>query len=134
MSRVTPFPPKWPVGFYLYGGNRLSRGKSPSWVERLLETGVNIESETTLDSTLEPAEEDEDIRDQVRERVDEEQSRDEDADIKVQPAVEEGDIQVPESSGDIQQETAGVEPPVTNGRYNLRPRTGFPLWLVDQPD
>ena len=33
-------------------------------MKKLLETGVNMESETTLDSTSEPAEEDEDIRDQ----------------------------------------------------------------------
>ena len=56
--------------------------KTPSWVERLLETGVNMESETTLDSTSEPAKEDEDIRDQDRKRVEEEQSRDEDGTSK----------------------------------------------------
>ena len=61
MSRVTPRPSKWLLGSIGMGQMIKSR-KTPSWVERLLETGVNMESETTLDSTSEQAEEDEDIR------------------------------------------------------------------------
>ena len=35
-SRVCPCPPKWPTGFYWYGGNKLSRGGVPKWLEKLL--------------------------------------------------------------------------------------------------
>ena len=35
-SRVCPCPPKWPTGFYWYGGNKLSRGGVPRWLEKLL--------------------------------------------------------------------------------------------------
>ena len=81
MSRVTPCPPKWSLVSIGWGQMIKSR-KTPSWVERLLETGVNMESETTLDSTSEPAEEDEDIREQDRKIVEEKQSRDEDGTSK----------------------------------------------------
>ena len=35
-SRVCPCPPKWSTGFYWYGGNRLSRGGVPKWLDKLL--------------------------------------------------------------------------------------------------
>uniref|UniRef100_A0A1X7SNG1 Uncharacterized protein n=1 Tax=Amphimedon queenslandica TaxID=400682 RepID=A0A1X7SNG1_AMPQE len=125
MSRVTPCPPKWPLGFYWYGGKRLSRGKTPSWVERLLETGVDVGSETVSDAacTSEPAGDDEVIN-----------CLDEEAVEEGQPRVDDEDIQEQGHSEDVPHENTEVEPPETAGQYNLRPRTGFPLWLVDEPD
>ena len=47
-QRVCPCPPKWPTGFYCYGGNRLSRGALPKWLDKLLscEPGTNASTET----------------------------------------------------------------------------------------
>uniref|UniRef100_A0A1X7U613 Uncharacterized protein n=1 Tax=Amphimedon queenslandica TaxID=400682 RepID=A0A1X7U613_AMPQE len=49
LSRVTPVPPRWPIGFYWYGGKKLSRGKVPLWVEHMLQTGAetSVPSEKT---------------------------------------------------------------------------------------
>ena len=35
-SQVCLCPPKFPAGFYWYGGNRLSHGKIPKWLDELL--------------------------------------------------------------------------------------------------
>uniref|UniRef100_A0A1X7T5G7 Uncharacterized protein n=1 Tax=Amphimedon queenslandica TaxID=400682 RepID=A0A1X7T5G7_AMPQE len=49
LSRVTPVPPRWPIGFYRYGGKKLSRGNVPVWVGRMLQTGAEtaVPSEKT---------------------------------------------------------------------------------------
>ena len=39
-SRVCPCPPKWPAGFYWYGGNKLSHGRMLKWLEDLLPTAT----------------------------------------------------------------------------------------------
>ena len=48
-SRVCSFPPRWPTGFYWYGGNKLSRGGVPKWVEKLLSCGpARLDDEISL--------------------------------------------------------------------------------------
>ena len=122
ISRVSPCPLKWPVGFYWYGGNRLSRGKVPSWVDRLLEVGKEAPIEDIQDNQDEDDtnKEVEDVNNETKEGTEEE----------IEEDTEEGIEEETENN-----HTSGVAPkegaPPT-GRYNLRPRTGFPLWLVDQ--
>ena len=42
-------PPKWPTGFYWYGGQKLSRGGAPKWLEKLLSRGpTQLENEIVL--------------------------------------------------------------------------------------
>ena len=48
-SRVCSCPPKWPTGFYWYGGQKLSRGGAPKWLEKLLSRGpTQLEDEIVL--------------------------------------------------------------------------------------
>ena len=49
-SRVCCCPPKWPSGFYWYGGNRLSLGGVPRWLKKpLSREPTEPEDETALD-------------------------------------------------------------------------------------
>ena len=48
-SQVCSCPPKWPTGFYWYGGKKLSRGGVPKWLEKLLSHGpTRLEDEIVL--------------------------------------------------------------------------------------
>ena len=48
-SRVCSCPPKRPTGFYWYGGQKLSRGGAPKWLEKLLSCGpTQLEDEIVL--------------------------------------------------------------------------------------
>ena len=55
--------PKWPTGFYWYGGNKLSRGGVPWWLEKLLshkpaEPEDKIVSAESTGDTTSPEEDD----------------------------------------------------------------------------
>ena len=115
ISQVSPCLLKWPVGFYWYGGNRLSRGKVPSWVERLLEVGKeapigDIQDNQDEDDTNKV----EDVNNETKEGTEEE--IEEDTEEGTEEETEDNHI-----SGVAPEE--GASPA---GRYNLRPRNGFP--------
>ena len=59
-SRVCLCPPKWPTAFYWYGGNKLSRGKVPKWLENLLAQGPAqpVEEIVPTEDDIQPAEDD----------------------------------------------------------------------------
>ena len=51
-SRVCQCPPKMPVGFYWYGGNRKSPGRVPQWLQRLVgPTSGQTDPEQSIERT-----------------------------------------------------------------------------------
>ena len=120
-SRVTPCPPEWPVGFYWYGGNRLSRGKAPTWVDKLLEAGEGTLADVQADQREETTEE------EVESNKEKEDTTEEEAKSNMEEETTEG-----EAGNDTRQKEALEEGTPPTGQYNLRQRAGFPLWLVDQ--
>ena len=50
LSRVKLCPPNFPAGFYWYGGKKRGPGCPPKWVEQIMSSGDQMETQTRDDS------------------------------------------------------------------------------------
>ena len=122
-SRVCCCPPKWPTGFYWYGGNKLSRGGVPRWLEKLL--------------SHEPAEpEDEIVSAEDTTSPEEDDTTTETSDV-LTPQEEEIEPTNDASQELLEPETDQTTPTsdrsvLPNARYNLRHAVKPPDRLVQQ--
>ena len=117
-SRVCCCPPKWPTGFYWYGGNKLSRGGVPRWLEKLL-SQKSAEPEDKIVSA-EPTEDTTSPEDGMTAAT---------SDALTQQEEDNQELLEPETDQITPTSDRGV---LTNARYNLRHAVKPPDRLVQQ--
>ena len=108
--RVCPCP-QFPIGYYWYGGNRHSTGKTPKWVERLLSEGSyqggQPSHHNNADSNADCANEDGEGDDPILPE-----------DIE-----NPGSVLTPQDTEEAPEETQAKTPSTSNSPYHLRDRS-----------